>query len=110
MACVVLLSVSLASCGDDDDDDKSRRPKQGGASGMTSCSDVWVTGKTLPAKYDGCTEDGGISAPTVLDCADGSSWTSYNDKFYAKLGGEIYAVKGEMADDPAYMAFYNECS
>lgn len=105
-----LLALLLTACGSDG---------KGGGTGdevvddvgtMPACSDVWVAGETLPDGYEGCETVDTIEAPAISECADGSRWTSYQDEFYAKYGGEIIAVKGEMSDDPAYSTFLDECA
>jgi hypothetical protein len=47
---------------------------------------------SLPKDYDGCTEaDDAIVGFANQDCVDGAGdLTSYDDRFYARLGGEIH--------------------
>lgn len=109
IAALAIAPLFLAGCGggDSEGDKDSAAPAANG--GMPACSEVWVEGETLPENYEGCDEGDAVSAPAISECGD-AEWTSYNDEFYAKLGGEIFAVEGEMSDDPAYGKFYNECA
>lgn len=70
----------------------------GGDHSSSKCSEIWVEGKTLPKNYDGCVEDNGdLAAAAIYDCDDGTSFTSWDDRFYGIMGGTIHAVHGEMA-------------
>jgi hypothetical protein len=100
------LLFTLAGCSDNDD---TNNEDAGGPESMR-CDDIWVEGEMLPEDYDGCETPDSIVAAVTVDCADGTKFTSYGDRLYAKLGEEIFAVNGEMAADPAYSAFHEECT
>lgn len=72
-----------------------------------------MAGETLPADYSGCmNEDGSLEAAVTRDCADGSVFTGYQDRFWAVLGGEIKdagKVDGTV-DDPGYARDVAACS
>lgn len=114
LVATVLLALSLTACGGGNDDKADSDPTTSApvsdapeSSGTPTCSDVWVVGETLPEDYEGCEEGDTLFASVTQDCKDGSVFTSYDDRFYAVLGGPIAAnVEG---DDPAYSAFYDAC-
>lgn len=84
-SCVGLaaLALVLAGCSDDGGEGES-------STGLPDCADVWVAGETLPEDYDGCMSDPDtIEAAVVMTCDDGSEFTGFDDRLYAKLGGEI---------------------
>lgn len=106
----VALLLALTSCSSSDGDNKNPNEDGGPTSESASCADIWVAGNTLPSDYDGCEISADLlEAAAVSECADGSKWTGYDDRFYAKLGGKIHEVTGEMADDRAYKLFVDEC-
>lgn len=112
----IALLLALTSCGSDDGggDTKTNDTKTNDTNSppaaSTSCDDIWIAGETLPEDYDGCDRGDTIEAPAVLDCTDGSKMTGFDDRFYAKLGGEIHEASGEIANDKAYSAFLDECA
>jgi len=87
----------------------ARTPPADDDEGTPACSQVWVSGQTLPKNYNGCTNRKMFVAPVTHECTDGSSLTTYDDKFYALLGGPISKAQTEIADDPAYKRVLNSC-
>jgi hypothetical protein len=92
------LSLGLAACGSNSTADN-----------LPSCAEVWVDGKTLPGDYGGCGNDDSITAAVTINCKDGSKFTTYEDRFFAILGGTVHANVGEPGTDPAYVAAYDAC-
>lgn len=110
----LVLALSLAACGGGSDGGK----KGGGGgdaadpeAGVPKCSEVWVEGATLPKDYEGCMNGGTTDVLVALDCEDGSKLTSYDDTYYAVLGGKIgkAAKQGGTADDPGYKKAFDAC-
>jgi|KBSSwiStaDraftv2_1062776.scaffolds.fasta_scaffold1220316_2 hypothetical protein len=99
--------VFLAGCGGGSTDAGAAGGEAVG--GLPACADVWVAGQVLPQKYEGCMMGADVMAAAVTYKCDGGSFTAYNDKFYARFGGAIIAVHGEMSADPADGNFYSKC-
>lgn len=60
------------------------------ASASPRCSDVWKAGETISEDYDGCLDDTQHLVAAVKDnCKDGSELTTYDDRYWAVLGGEV---------------------
>jgi hypothetical protein len=102
----VSLALVTASCGSDDEGGGG-----GGddavASAGAPCAEVWVDGGTLPDDYESCEEaDGSTAAPVVMECSDGSSFTTYDDRFHASFGGTITKAGPSSA---SYTKAYEDC-
>lgn len=67
------------------------------SSDLPACADVWRDGNQLPTEYDGCTTDDTTVPAVWVDCAAGGRYTSYDDEFYAREGGEVYGTAGDVA-------------
>lgn len=78
---------------------------------MPECGDIWVDGKTLPGDYEGCADDGGdLVLPALSSCADGSQFTSHDDRFFARLNGTIeVGPEGPPKAAAAYERFMSDC-
>lgn len=80
---------------------------------MGKCSAVWIDGKTLPEKYEGCIrEDGDIEAGASFECEDGSSIYTYepdSSGFYTEASGKIVEAGEDYANDPGYAALMDAC-
>ena len=59
---------------------------------LPACSDIWVGGQKLPAKYKGCEGDAGPVKAKKYPCSFGSSIVTFDDRFYAQLGRPINEV------------------
>ena len=94
-----VLAVLAAGCGEN-----------GGGEATPPCSSVWQDGSTLPSDYDGCMDGDTFEVLITRDCADGSKLTTFQDRFYAVLGGTIHESEGEQADDAGYARAWHECS
>ncbi|VXB83563.1 hypothetical protein [Aeromicrobium sp. 9AM] len=105
-------TLMLASCGGGSDE-----PKESSATTTTAtssgtqpkCVDVWVSGKTIPKDYEGCSKGDTIEAAVTLDCRDGSKFITYDDRFFATLGGKITAYEGNGEGGAAYQKAYDAC-
>lgn len=107
----VLLALALAGCGSGSDKPTKADQSTDTSDADPKCSEVWKVGATLPSDYEGqCTGDGTIEVSGVYDCEDGSKMSTFDDRYFAKLGGVI-APGPEGADgkeDPALQAAYDE--
>lgn len=94
MVAVVLLA-SLTACS--------------GGNSSPKCSEVWISGKTLPKNYEGCSGDQFKDIPGK--CDDGSKYfgvhTSKTEMF-ALPGGTIVAENDDSTHN--YDEFYKKCS
>lgn len=108
VALLVLATVVVAGCSRDPGN--SRRSMDSAITGnLPPCATVWVEGKSLPLSYRACEEEGETQGASLYPCLDGGTLAIYRERFYARLGGPIVAVDGEMIDDPAYAEFWHEC-
>ena len=73
---------------------------------MPACSDAWVVGATLPEGYEGCMDGGTMVAAISIECTDGSLFTTYDDRFHAVIGGEVFSSE----DPDVYAKAYNDCT
>jgi len=96
-----IAAVAIAACASERD-----VPPGFSADELPSCSVVWVEGKTLPAHYDGCMAEDGMIAPAFVDCAGGGQFTTYDDRFYALIGGKIAEADNGSQD---YLGAYSAC-
>lgn len=74
---------------------------------LPKCSDVWVAGKTLPADYEGCTENDDIATSLIIECVGDDKFTTY-DGFHAFLGGTI--AKGGPPNSQEYLGALSACT
>jgi hypothetical protein len=90
----LLLISSLAACG-------------GSSTGSPSCAHVWVSGKTLPSDYSGCTGKGFKEIPGKCD-GGGAYFGVHTSKteMFAFPGETIVAENGDMN---TYDKFYAKC-
>lgn len=95
-----LVALALTGCSDSSD---------GSSEGAPDCSDVWVAGETLPDDYEGCAEDGETGYAVLLTYGD-CEITTYDDRFYAALGGEIGEADGTLDQDAGYVALIDACN
>lgn len=106
---LTLLALTACSSNNDDNDDTSGSTDAGS---LPACTDIWVEGNTLPADYDGCQNDNDtIEAAVTQTCTNGDTFTGYDDRYWAILGGEIKdaGATDATADDPEYQADYEQC-
>jgi hypothetical protein len=105
---VTFLAIVLSACGG------SEEPETPQASGLVetlpSCSEVWRTGETLPQDYDGCVIEGNeIKVFSPTECPSGKQHATYEDRWYAVLGGEIQESDGSIFSDKGYTRFRETC-
>ena len=75
---------------------------------LPACAELWTDGGTLPGDYRGCTdEDGDVSAPVTLVCADGDVLVTHDNRFFAAPGGEIAEAT---INSPEYEQAFTACS
>lgn len=104
------LALSLAGCGGG-----SSSPDTPKASGpietWPDCSEVWVTGQTLPKDYEGCVIKGNEAKPFVgMKCPSGAKYGSYEDRWYAVLGGTVQeSAQESIFSNPKYQKFTQSC-
>ncbi|HWL97232.1 MAG TPA: hypothetical protein VNP20_07795 [Nocardioidaceae bacterium] len=102
---ILFILLGLTACSGDDSPDSNNDQV---ASEVPGCSEVWVDGETLPDDYEGCAdEDGGLVAAETTECESGETFTTYEDRFYAVLGGEITEAP---SDSPEYQQAHDECT
>jgi len=110
LAPIAVALLVASGCSSDDATtqavDESLSPTERSA---PACSDVWRPGKVLKRGYDGCLDSGVVVAPALLACKNGSTFTTYDDRFYAVIGERVNAVRGTMASDRRYSEAYNKC-
>lgn len=107
-----LAALAMAGCSRDGDDGVGNRGLDRALSGNApDCSVIWVEGKRLPLDYRGCEENGSLQgAASLYDCLDGGRIALFAERFYGRLGERIQAVDGDIAGDPAYAAFWDDCT
>ena len=126
VALTLVSLLALAGCaGGDDTGDGSGTPDQSASSaveesaspedgGIPLCSEVWVEGQTLPADYGLLCHNGqSVEAAVTFPCGDGGGdLTGYLDRFWARLGGEIYdaGARDAMPENPDYKADFFACT
>lgn len=100
--------MTAAGCSSDDSGGEPESGGEAAESGTPVCSDVWVDGGTLPEDYAGCENaDGSIEAAATIKCDSGiGAFTTYQDEFFALLGGEITEAPSTSEE---YSAAYEEC-
>lgn len=105
--CAALALLATGCSGDDTGADDSGSAATA-ESGTPACSEVWIDGETLPGDYEGCTnDDGSIEAAATLECDSGiGTFATYQDEFFALLGGEITEAP---SDSEEYAAAYEDC-
>lgn len=107
-----LAALTLSGCSRDGDDGVGNRGLDKALSGSApACSVTWIEGKRLPLDYRGCEENGSLQGSASLyDCLDGGRIALFAERFYGRLGERIHAVQGDIAVDPAYAAFWHDCT
>jgi hypothetical protein len=86
-------------------------PNDPAADGYPRCSDIWIAGEVLPAKYEGCDAGSTIEVPATFGCSDGSEFTTFRDRYWAVLGGKIKdsGSSGGITADAEYAADDDAC-
>lgn len=70
---------------------------------LPACAQVWKDGATLPRDYEGCEGPTTTELGAGIDCWNSPGLMTYDDRFFALLGGEITeAPVGSEAYDQAY--------
>lgn len=100
------LVLSFAGAGCSLSNENNDPGTAGRADELGPCEDVWIDGETLDSGYEGCTVEGQSVLPSVITCESGEQLTTYDDTFYALLGGEIV----EASSTAEYDAAYEECT
>lgn len=99
------LTLAISGCAN------KAEPEAFDLSGVPNCQAVWVVGKTLPQEYDGCVGDDGHLVMSGLSyCADGTQFTTHENRFFAQLGDTIGAgPEGSPGADASYNRFWSRC-
>ena len=74
-----------------------------------ACGAVWQSGERLSRAYQGCRKGGSTITPALLACKDGTTFTSYDDRYCAIVGRRIAALHGGMPADKLYTLAYEQC-
>lgn len=108
LAAIALALLATGCSSSDETDAADNGSDTEASSSVPACSDIWVDGQTLPEDYDGCENDGGsIEAAATIECDSGiGTFATYQDEFFALLGGEITEAP---SDSDEYAAAYEEC-
>jgi len=99
-AAVLALGV-LAGCGSDSEGSAAAAPSETPTTHATDlpfCSDVWVADKRLPTSYKGCETDGQAVKPDRRMCSSGQTIVTYDNRFYAVLGGPVQETESLRTD------------
>jgi hypothetical protein len=105
----VAALLGIVACGADRGDRNAPDPADDTSASQTlpACADVWVKGQTLPTDYQGCTTpDGAEAAAMIVECVDGRSWATHEDRFFGYLGGTITEAP---AESDAYREAFDKC-
>lgn len=120
-ALAAAILTLLAACGDDEPttaSDPSAEPDQSASEpteGETtevpdwpSCAEVWVAEATLPQGYKGCLDgDTAVKADRQM-CSSGQVLVTYDELFYAVVGGPVNETEG-LAQDSHYRSAKQSC-
>ncbi len=101
----LVLALTGAACSDQTENNESG--SAGRADELGECTDIWIDGEILDAGYQGCTIEGRPMLPNVVTCESGDQFTTFDDEFFAVLGGEITEAS---ADSSEYTAAVEECA
>ncbi|NYG55222.1 hypothetical protein [Nocardioides perillae] len=121
----VLAGLLLAGCGGDGasqagDGADDAVPSDGSSVGQSAspaalpqpqCSEVWVTGATLPAGYELCYDGEARVAPDGAYCEVGKPLVTHAGRWWAVRGGEVQeaTTDGRLVEDPGYAADLRTC-
>lgn len=100
-----VLAIVLSGCSAP----LKKHADSGDDSSSPACTKVWQDGATLPKDYQGCTRpDGDLEAAVTIKCDSGEgTFTTYEDNYFALLGGTITKAS---SDSDAYAAAYAKCN
>lgn len=114
-ALTVIATAGIVACGSDDQDDRNaldndtpaRATKTADPDTLPSCGVVWKKGQDIPRDYAGCMlPDGSESAAMIVECTDGRSWVTHEDRFFGYLGDTITEAP---TDSVEYQEAYTTC-
>lgn len=127
LAALVLPAV-LAGCGDDAGDETATEPTTSASSSETpsetptdsgeeaeptspACSEVWVAGQVLDAKYAGCYDEdkGRWVQAMVYQCSSGQRLVTFGRTFYAAKGEKVIETDGPLAKDRGFKKVMATC-
>lgn len=127
LAALVLPAV-LAGCGDDSGDETATEPTSSASTSETpsetptdsgeeaeptspACSEVWVAGQVLDAKYAGCYDEdkGRWVQAMVYQCSSGQRLVTFRRTFYAAKGEKVIETDGPLAKDPGFKKVMATC-
>jgi hypothetical protein len=113
VALSVVAVAALAGCGSDDGsgdvaDESPATSAPTHATDLPFCSDIWVADAQLPSDYQGCEEDGQAVKPDRQSCSSGQKIVTYDDRFYAVMGGPVQETDG-LASDPDFKRTMRVC-
>lgn len=110
----------LAGCGDDEPTtasdpsagpEESSTPTEGETADLPdwpSCAEVWVDGADLAQGYKGCLDGGAAVKADRQACSSGQVLVTYDDRFYAVLGGPVNETDG-LAQDSHFRSAKQSC-
>lgn len=105
----VATLLLAAGCGDDSsDDDTAPGAASTSPAAGPDCSEVW-SGETLPADYEGCVSDGELVEADAQMCASEQVLVTYDDRYYAVLGGPINDMDGPLSESQQYRKAARSC-
>lgn len=99
----------LAGCGDDSSDASTAPAAESSSSAAgPDCSQIW-SGETLPKDYEGCVRDGELVEADAQMCASEQVLVTYDDRYYAVLGGPINDMGGPLSESQQYRKAARSC-
>lgn len=87
---LALAGLLLSSMGCSGGDRERRGPTDGDNS--PQCTSIFKAGQTLPEGFDGCYDGDDVGPVAQYDCADGTEYAYYDDRFGSTYGGEVVKV------------------
>jgi hypothetical protein len=111
---LLLAALVLAGCGDDSSDTGADGGTPSGSESPSTtpegpeCSEVW-SGDTLPKNYDGCVRDSEMVAADKRSCASGQVVVTFDDRYYAVLGGPVNDVGAPLEESDQYRRAMRSC-
>lgn len=120
-ALAAAILTLLAACGDDEPttasdpsaepDDTSSQPTEGETAEVPdwpSCAEIWVDGADLPQGYKGCLDGDTEVKADRQPCSSGQVLVTYDERFYAVVGGPVNETEG-LAQDSQYRSAKQSC-
>ncbi len=110
------LAIALVGCGGSDPEtaedttttEQTSDAADAGGSGQPDCDEIWVDGQQLPQRYAGCLEGEETVKAEKQRCSSGQVLVTYDDRFYAVLGGPVNETDG-LSDNKDYRQAESSC-